>query len=232
MNTTMQVIATRVQAEAAIELLTCLKLLAESGASIISEVLGGNEFIQWEHYPQNDAFDAATRSQYYFHAHPPEGRETPDYGHFHTFLRRPIMSNETCRAASFQQQEIDCGEGIYHLVGISLNGDGVPWRLFTTNKWVTGETWCSASQTIAMLGEFAPATNDPSSAVSRWVTAMVRLFRPQIELIIHQRDEAVARWQAAHPDADAFEDRALEITSAIEISLHDQVSWIDETFEE
>jgi len=232
MSTTKRATATREQAEAAVEILTCLKLLAESGTSIVSQMLAGDEFIQWEHYPQNDAFDAATRSQYYFHAHPPEGRESPDYGHFHTFLRRTVKLNDTCRTNSFEQREMDDSEGIYHLVGISLNGDGVPWRLFTTNKWVTGETWCSASQTIAMLGEFAPATNDPSNAVSRWIAAMVRLFRPQIEMIIYQRDEAIARWQAAHPDVDVFEDRALEITSAIEISLQDQVSWIDETYEE
>lgn len=228
MDTSDRTCATRDQAEAAYELLTCLKLFADADTSVVREILGDEAFVQWEHYPPNDVFDPETRSQYYFHAHPPEGRETPDYGHFHTFLRRPL--NETSDHSIAGSAGSDSGDGIFHLVAISLDAHGMPWRLFTTNKWVTGETWCSASRAIAMLNEFKPGIADPANLVSRWMTAMIQLFRPEIETILDQRDRTVAQWQLDHPGTDALEDRALEITAAVEISIHDQVAWIDETY--
>jgi hypothetical protein len=36
---------------------------------------------------------------------------------------------------------------------------------------------------------------NPPWPVNRWLTAMVRLFRPQIEWRIRQRDDVVADWQ-------------------------------------
>jgi hypothetical protein len=53
---------------------------------------------------------------------------------------------------------------------------------------------------------------NPPWPVNRWLTAMVRLFRPQIEWRIRQRDDVVADWAARYPDIDVFEDRNLELT--------------------
>src|SRR5262249_19971966 len=60
-----------------------------------------------------------------------------------------------------------------------------------------------------------------------WLTAMVVLFRPQIEELLIERDRVVLQWQAEHADTDVFEDRRLEIVSSIRISLHNQIEWLD-----
>jgi hypothetical protein len=53
---------------------------------------------------------------------------------------------------------------------------------------------------------------------------MLRLFRPQIEARVVERDERVRAWQRAHPDVNTFEDRKLEVTSQIPIDVEAQVA--------
>ena len=76
-------------------------------------------------------------------------------------------------------------------------------------------------------GRFKIDMARPSWPINRWVTAMVRLFRPQIERLLHQRDVMMAAWQNSHPDADVFEDRRLELLSQVDISLDQQIHAID-----
>jgi hypothetical protein len=56
---------------------------------------------------------------------------------------------------------------------------------------------------------------------------MVRLFRPQIETLLHQRDDKVVAWHKTHPDADVFEDRRLDLPSQVAISLDEQIRAVD-----
>jgi hypothetical protein len=51
----------------------------------------------------------------------------------------------------------------------------------------------------------------------------LQLFRPHIQALIEHRDQVVAAWQLAHPGEDVFEDRALEITGYLPISVD---SWV------
>ena len=62
--------------------------------------------------------------------------------------------------------------------------------------------------------------------MNRWLTAMVRLFRPQIEWLIRQRDDVVADWAARYPDIDVFEDRNLELTSEIAVTIDEQLDGV------
>lgn len=62
---------------------------------------------------------------------------------------------------------------------------------------------------------------------NRWITAMLRLFRPQIVELVRERDAAVARWQERHPDGDAFEDRDCDITSVRRISVAAQIGRVE-----
>lgn len=64
----------------------------------------------------------------------------------------------------------------------------------------------------------------PSWPVNRWVSAMIRLFQPQIVRLLEARDEAVAKWETNHPGVNVYEDRELEITSVTPISLDDQLN--------
>lgn len=216
-------------ANAGVTVVDCIRRLHESGSNLVLEALrGSTDFTEWEHYPPNDVRDPTSHAHYYFHAHPPDDRDAPDYGHFHTFMRSEGMPDGVRPAEMITPApEPDENGPLSHLIAISMTPAGMPERLFTTNRWVTGETWYKADDVIAMLDRFSINLDSPSSLLNQWLSAMFVLFRPQIERLLIERDNAVLRWCAQNPDADAFEDRRLDVTSSIEISLHDQIEWLD-----
>lgn len=114
-------------------------------------------------------------------------------------------------------------DALSHLIGISMDSHGYPIRLFSTNRWVTGEVWYTAGDVIRMLDCFDMDLAYPSLPVNTWVTAMVRLFRPTVERLIVSRDAAVAEWQARHHDINVYEDRNLEITAYADIDVDGQI---------
>ncbi|MEX1060886.1 MAG: hypothetical protein WED13_07675 [Methyloceanibacter sp.] len=204
--------------------------LHRNGSNLVSEVLRGHgEFTEWEHYPSGDVNDCQSHAQYYFHAHPPEDREDPDYGHFHTFLRSSGMPLGIS-PAPVPDYVAPAGDSdhVCHLIAISMNRNGLPERLFTTNRWVTGDTWYKAADVIAMLDRFAIKTWSPSRPLNQWLTAMLVLFRPQIEQLLIARDRVIDVWQMMHPDQNVFEDRRLEITSTLDVSLQAQLEVLDQ----
>ncbi|MFQ5347114.1 MAG: hypothetical protein ACE5ED_04615 [Rhodothalassiaceae bacterium] len=203
----------------------CCRVLAKTEDNVVGEVLRGQgTFYEWDHYPKGDVYDPETHAQYYYHAHPAELRGG-EHGHFHCFLRPGGMPNGV-RPAPLPDYTPpkDPDDALSHLVAISMDRAGFPIRLFTTNRWVTGEAWYRAADVTRMLDRFVIDLARPSWATNIWITAMLRLFRPQIEQLLHLRDRTVAAWQESHPDANVFEDRALEITSVMEISVDDQIA--------
>ena len=209
------------------EVVDCMRVLTKSGTNLVAEVLSGREFIEFEHYPPNDVLDPESQAQYYFHAHPPERGTWNDYGHFHLFIRGGGIAESSMPAAlSFPQPPREMKGNICHLIAISMDQSGRPVRLFTTNRWVTAETWFAASDVIEMLDRFVVDLSWPSWPLNRWLTAMLVLYRPHIEKLIEERDRAVDAHQAAHPHLDAFEDRALEVTSGLDINLEDRLAEI------
>ena len=52
---------------------------------------------------------------------------------------------------------------------------------------------------------------------------MMRLFRPQIETLLRERDRVVADWGESHPDVDVLEDRRLEVTGYRLVSVEGQL---------
>lgn len=216
-------------ADAGVKVVDCIRDLHSNGSNLVIEALrGSGEFTEWEHYPPDDVYDPTSHAQYYFHAHPPDDRDAPDYGHFHTFMR-PKGMPAGIRPAGVKNFVPPAGENeaLSHLIAISMTPTGMPERIFTTNRWVTGETWYRAVDVIAMLDRFAIDLDHPSSLLNQWITAMFVLFRPQIEDLVTERDRVVERWRTRHPDSDVFEDRRLDITSAMEISIFEQIEWLD-----
>jgi Domain of unknown function (DUF6969) len=215
-------------AHARVKAVTCIRDLHARGSNLVIEVLRGSGDFKWEHYPPDDVRDPKSHAQYYFHAHPPDERDDPDYGHFHLFIgpegvpagRRHAKVRKVATSASDK-------DAPSHLIAISMTPAGMPERLFTTNGWVTGETWYRAADVIGMLDRFVIDLNHPSRPLNDWLTAMVVLFRPQIEKLLIERDRVILRWHADHADIDVFEDRRLEIVSSIRISLHSQIEWLD-----
>ena len=195
-------------AEAAMEVTSCLRALAKTKHNIVGEVLAGHgTFYEWNHYPPGDVHDPDSRSQYYYHAHATEQRFIGEHGHFHLFVRVDPPGTAQTEATPPT-----------HLFAIAMNSAGWPIALFTTNRWVTGEHWRSAAEVIKLLDPFAIDHTKPNWALNRWITAMAKLFHPQLVRLLEQRDLSVSQHEAAHPDRDVFEDRALEVCS---------LAWID-----
>lgn len=214
---------------AAAEIRECQRVLDKSGLNLVGEVLRGfGAFTEFEHYPPDDVYDSQSHAQYYFHAHPPGGRAWSDYGHFHIFLRpRGMPAGLTPALVADPVFDLGDNDALSHLIALSMTRDGLPERLFTTNRWVTAETWYDAPAVKAMLpyGVFDLAW--PSWPLNRWLTAMLVLYRAEIETLLEHRDQAVADWLKTHPGGNVFEDRSLEITSEMMISLEDKLAEVD-----
>jgi hypothetical protein len=224
------------------EVLECRRVLQRTGDTVVSEALGGAAApVAWTRYPEGDVYDPRSHAQYFYHAHPPAERATSEHGHFHTFLRprgmapgtRPLIMPELAIAdapaapaappAPQPDQGADNDE-FSHLVAIAMDASGQPIRLFTTNRWVTGETWYAAADVVLMLERFAIDLARPSWPLNRWMTAMFRLFRPQMASLVEARDAAVMAFRRRRRGkVHVFEDRRLEIPSTLDIDLDDQI---------
>ena len=224
-------------AEAGANIIECYRILQKSSSNIVAEILRHQgEFFEWDHYPTGDIFDFETNSQYYYHAHPPENRANKwgeEHGHFHTFLRPRGMPTDItpARLPDFKQPEGD-NDALTHFVGISMNPAGFPTRLFTTNRWVTGEIWYTAADVKRLLPRFDMDLATQSWPANIWISNMLRLFQPQIDSLLEQRDKKIAAWQIAHPGTNVYEDRELEITSIEKISVDSQIRLVRQALDE
>jgi hypothetical protein len=228
------------QAAAAV-VAACHHALAARGGDILAEIgVEEGALVDWQRYPGGEVYDSQTHIQYFYHAHPAADRAVREHGHFHTFLRAegmplgvaPLVLPETAvaDAARPTPQAAPLKHGardeVSHLVAIALDSRGEPMRLFTTNRWVTGETWYRAEDVIRMLDRFTFGEVGGATVLNRWIGAMLALFRPQIVALLRQRDETVTAWRWRRR-TNVFEDTRLEITSSVEIDLGAQFAFLD-----
>jgi hypothetical protein len=218
----------------------CRRELAARNRNIVSEVLADNPASEWQHYPDGEVYDSQSHAQYFYHSHPVSGRPVREHGHFHTFLRAegmpvgaaPLILPEIAVAhvpalpPQAPPRKHGKREEVSHLVAIAVDRRGEPIRLFTTNRWVTGETWYRADDVIRMLDRFVITEAQPSETLNRWVVAILRLFRPQIAALLRMRDETVMAWRRRRR-THVFEDPGLEITSSLDIDMEAQLAFPD-----
>ena len=205
----------------------CHRVLTKTADNLVGELLKGVEtFFEWSHYPEGDVYDQDSHSQYYYHAHPPEERSN-EHGHFHTFLRPDGMPAgvKPAPVADYAPPE-DPDDALSHLIAISMDSAGLPIKIFTTNRWVTGEIWYDAANVKMMLPCFEMDHAQPSWPVNIWLTSMLMLFRPQIQTLIDARDEVVDAWATSHPEENVYEDRNLEVTTEIMIDVDSQINLV------
>lgn len=220
-------------ADAAQWVLESYRVLQKSSTNLVAEILrDADEFYQWDHYPENDVYDWESHAQYYYHAHPPEDRKgdwIEEHGHFHTFMRPKGMPEGVTPAPvpDYVPPEGD-NAALSHLVAISMNKAGFPARLFTVNRWVTGEVWYVADDVIRMLDGFEIDLALPSWPVNVWMTSFFRLYRPTIEALLVGRDAAVTAWKPAKKNQNVLDDQKLEITSFIDVAVETQIAAIDD----
>lgn len=236
------------QRTAAATLLACQNALERIGATILDLATGdAGEIAPWRRYPEGEVYDPESHAQYFYHSHPPAasaGDSEPDeHGHFHLFLRAeglpvgitPLLLPELAVAnAPLPPQSAPVKRGsrdeVVHLVAIAIDRRGEPVRLFTTNRWVTGETWYQADDVIRMLDRFRVGCEAPSPLLNRWLTAIVQLFQPEIAVLLRNRDKSVAEWRWRRR-TNVFEDPRLEITSSFAIDLAARLTAVENEHE-
>jgi len=225
------------QAAAAATLRECREALAARGSTIIREVTsaGATDIVDWRHYPYGEVYDPVSHAQYFYHRHSGPACKSPaqaiEHGHFHLFLRgegmpagiAPLLAPELAVAnAPVPRQsaplKLGSSDEVCHLVALAVDGRGEPLRLFTTNRWVTGETWYRADDVIRMLDRFRVRGGRSSALLNRWIGALVRLYQTEIAGLLRERDQAIVeqrwRWRG-----NVLEDPRLEITSSLDIDL-------------
>ena len=159
---------------AAQELASIQMKYAKSGRTLNEAALcGARDFIEWQHYPNNDLADKQSGYEFYYHAHSADEMPKGEHGHFHVIKRH---------AKSF-----------HHLVGISLDQKGLPVRLFTTNQWVTGEEMADSNLVMQSVVEFQMDITGRMAPVSKWVGALMQLFQSEIKELIKERDQEITR---------------------------------------
>jgi hypothetical protein len=178
------------------------------GTSPRALLLAGETPEPFRHYPAGDVYDFASHSQYYFHCH-----RDGEYGHAHLFLRPMGMPVGCVPRVAVGGDDSPC-----HLVAVGLGHHGFAAELFTTNRWVTGESWYDSAAVARMLPCFRIDGGGTGARVGRWLSALVRLYRPLVATLAQQRDEAVAAWEAER-GGDVLNDDRLEITSHAAIDV-------------
>jgi hypothetical protein len=118
----------------------------------------------------------------------------------------------------------DRAEDVYaHLVAVSVDAHGLPVRLFTTSPWTTGEALFAAGDVIRMLDGFELEDARPERPANRWLALVLRLFRPQIEQLLHERDAVIERLGIGPAIHDRRHDRGFEVLSEAAVDLDEQI---------
>jgi hypothetical protein len=211
--------------------------LQEQGRGWLDALAPDGIFVPGEHYPEADVWDPETHAQWFFHAHEEGGGFPGEVGHFHTFLGQAGMRPGTmplvlpemalagspiadpAAAAGTHRSRRD--RGVFsHLIGISIDAAGIPLGLFTTNRWVTGETWYRGADVVRMLDRFDFTGAGPHPLIDAWLTALFRLLRQDLIALIEERDRVVMDWrQRRAQHRHVFDDRRLVVPSAVGVDF-------------
>lgn len=182
--------------------------MAAEGRPMMQRVLPPDEVLFWEHYPDNDARDARTRSRWYYHVHAPGDRDPAEHGHFHLFLHRTQLDDPAACICAPAAGE-DAPAHVTHLAGLSINHSGLPIAWFATNRWVTDEFLYPAATMAAHLDRYDVDQTEEDPLVNRLLTAMVALYRNELAELLHTRDRAM------QPLLEAQGEKAYEAGNAV-----------------
>ena len=182
---------------------------AKKGISMSELALcGANQFVEWQHYPQDDLVDEESGYSFYYHSHSPDEMFQNEHGHFHLFWRDHTSPQE-----------------FHHLIAIALDSKGLPVRLFTTNQWVTGEVFIKANAVLQALKDFDVAIKGRMSPLARWITALTKLFYVEMEQLIVGRDIKLAKIESELGSLEvAFGAQQFHVLTECKIDLMDRLS--------
>ncbi|NBP34623.1 MAG: hypothetical protein EBV01_04375 [Betaproteobacteria bacterium] len=166
-----------------------------------------------QHFPEFDLKSKNNKSLCFFHRHDAKHAEA---GHFHVFQYH-------------QPEDV-------HLLAIALNWRGRPHRLFSVNRWVTGESWMPAAQTWRHFKawriraerkwddawrscQHLDQSAQDLALVGLWLEALIACLEPQMKACLRARDQTLADWIERKPGVNLLEDQALEVLSELVICM-------------
>ena len=205
---------------AANALVDCLRTFVQAGQVPLAAAVGDSTAPKaWQHYKPDVAAEldgTPGALHYYYHSHASPGATAAEHGHFHLFAQLGKDAADVARYA--------------HLVAIGVDARGMPCRLFTTNRWVTGETWLPAARVLTLIDQIVavPATVD--DPVERWLRAQLGTFAPQIVELVRHRDRRMAMRRRGGQRPGLFDDRRMHVVSQCRVSVARQLTAIDRVF--
>ncbi|WP_294138476.1 hypothetical protein [Sphingomonas sp.] len=208
------------RAQAADALIAATVEMADTPRPLMRRVVPDDGLHIWDHYPPDDAIDRTTKSRWFYHAHPPEERREGEHGHFHIFLDRKTFAGIAPVAGPLSPKKSDAR--VVHIAALTIDLAGLPTGLFTVNRWVTDEWLFDADAILDRLPRFDLSKANGDRLVSRWLTAAVATFAPEIEQILRARDVAIK-----DEPPSFFEDRSAEILSSVDLDLQRCVTQLD-----
>lgn len=172
--------------------------LKSAGSNAAQAALAGQARVMdpYRHYPAEAGIkDPATGHSFFFHAH-----RAGEYGHFHTF-------------------SVDQYGAAIHVAMVSVDEQGLPILLSTTNQWVTGTRYLPAQEMTAHIKAFSmsPSVYAQPDLV-RFVTAIIQSHHKDLMRLYTERDAWLTRYRAANKE-DPFKDTAHEILSSMPLSV-------------
>ena len=128
-----------------------------------------------------------------------------EHGHFHVIKRN--------------------AKGFHHLIGIALNQKGLPTRLFTTNQWVTGEEMADSTMVVKSIQGFEMVTKGRMALVTKWIGALIQLFATEIEGLILERDQKLAKLVAQQGNRElVLNSKEHHVLTECKIDLMERIS--------
>lgn len=203
------------------------KMMANPGNNILHYVLEHNtRYEKMSHYPREDRIDRSTGAQYFYHCHR-EDHTTTEHGHFHCFLRYKYIPKRI-KPAKLTDWDRYIDNPMTHLVAIGMNQCGAPIRLFTVNRWVSGDIWYDAAHAAYFVKRFKMTLTDSAywNILDQWVEGMLHLFAPQIQWLHQERDRVIQEHQRQYPDENSYLNEKVDELSSLSIDLKQQIEWI------
>ena len=198
-------------------LIDSLQRFVDAGRAPLAQVLGDRaRATTWQQYQGTDGAPVGSTPgelHYFYHAHAMHGAAGQEHGHFHLFAQLGADAGGTPRYT--------------HLVAVGVDARGLPLRLFTTNRWVTDETWLPAKRVIALTAKIAAAGVRDDSGVQHWLRLQLGVFAPQIAELLRHRDRRMELRLQRGGRPGLFEDRRLHVISQCQVSVEHQLMALD-----
>lgn len=189
-------------------LISALQDLAQAGQNPVTAVLQNGTPVPDAHYPAGDLVDTSSGFRYYYHCHAASAWKRREHGHFHLFR--------------------ESGDHFHHLVAISADTHGLPVRAFTTNRWVTGESWRHGDTVQKDLDTIQLPADGPFVAVNRYLVGLIGLFRDNLHRLITARDQRLLELGTNGRSRDRIlEDRRIHVLSQTPLNLLESFDAVD-----